>query len=41
MKFPGKTIFFAALFAVVLVPTVPAAAADHYLIADQFNNARN
>jgi hypothetical protein len=38
MKFPGKTIFFAALFAVVLVPTVPAAAADHYLIADQFNN---
>jgi hypothetical protein len=38
MKFPGKTIFFAALFAVVLASTVPAAAADHYLIADQFNN---
>jgi hypothetical protein len=38
MKFPGKTICFAALFAVVLASTVPAAAADHYLIADQFNN---
>jgi hypothetical protein len=38
MKFPGKTICFAALFAVVLASTVPAAAADRYLIADQFNN---
>ena len=38
MKFPGKTIFFAVLFAGVLASTVPAAAADHYLIADQFNN---
>jgi len=38
MKCPGKTIFFAVLFAGVLASTVPAAAADHYLIADQFNN---
>jgi len=38
MKLPIKIIFSAALVAVVLASTVPAAAADHYLIADQFNN---
>ena len=38
MKLPIKIIFSAALVAVVLACTVPAAAADHYLIAEQFNN---
>src|SRR5258708_13137606 len=38
MKLPIKIIFSAALVAVVLTCTFPAAAADHYLIADQFNN---
>jgi hypothetical protein len=38
MKLPIKIIFSAALVAVVLACTVPAAAADHYLIVDQFNN---
>src|SRR5713101_3286483 len=38
MQLPIKIIFSAALVAVVLACTVPAAAADHYLIADQFNN---
>jgi len=38
MKLPIKIIFSAALVAVVLASTVPAAAAAHYLIADQFNN---
>src|SRR5258708_19657285 len=37
MKLPIKIIFSAALVAVVLTCTFPAAAADHYLIADQFN----
>ena len=38
MKLLIQIIFSAALVAVVLASTVPAAAADHYLIADQFNN---
>jgi PQQ-like domain len=39
MKLPIKIIFLsAALVAVALIRTVPAEAADHYLIADQFNN---
>jgi len=38
MKLPIKNIFSAALVAVVLACAVPARAADHYLIADQFNN---
>src|SRR5712692_11303410 len=38
MKLPIKIVFSAALIAaVVLACTVPAAAADHYLIPDQFN----
>jgi len=38
MKLLIQIIFSAALLAVVLASAVPAAAADHYLIADQFNN---
>ncbi len=38
MKLPIKIIFSAALVAVVLACPVTVAAADHYLIADQFNN---
>jgi hypothetical protein len=38
MKLPIKMIFSAVLVAVVLACPVTATAADHYLIADQFNN---
>jgi hypothetical protein len=38
MKLPIRIIFSAAVIAVVLACVVTAAAADHYLIADQFNN---
>src|SRR5260221_10907448 len=38
INLPIKIFFCAALVAVVLLSPFPAAAADHYLIADQFNN---